>query len=144
MCTCCNILIDVEINHDNKSHWTNAVTQHIFVGPDSSSGQPYSGRRSSVRQQTSGNDEQGLRPHRVREDRVRHESRPSAQRRAGGKNEGEENFFKNIFFGVSFGYCYYFIFSTYASFIYVPSNLKCQDSITQTPDCELSALFLGV
>jgi hypothetical protein len=104
MCTCCNILIDVEINHDNKSHWTNEMTQHIFVGPNSSSGQPYSGRRSSVRQQTSGNDEQGLRSHRVREDRVRHEGRPSAQRRAGGKDEGEKKFFKKLLFGVSFGY----------------------------------------
>ena len=65
MCTCCNILIDVEINHDNKSHWTNEMTQHIFVGPDSSSGQPYSGRRSSVRQQASGDGGQGLRPRRV-------------------------------------------------------------------------------
>jgi hypothetical protein len=119
MCTCCNILIDVQINQDNKSHWTNEMIQHIFVGPDSSSGEPHSSRRSSVRQQTSGNDEQGLRTHRVREDRVRHEGRPSAQRRAGGKDEGEKNFFKKIFFGVSFGYFYFFIFFL-ASFTFHP------------------------
>ena len=105
MCTCSNILIDVQINQDNKSHWTNEMTQHILLqvrilrpgNPIPADVRPFVNKHPEMTSKVCA--------------LIEFERTEFAMKAVRQLNEEQEEkmkvkkkFFKNLLFGVSFGY----------------------------------------